>query len=356
MMQPMKNLTIQPTIYVESLREDSQIRYNLGSVIPVNPLDSGSMLLANATYQLRNMTACLSVQARLTKDVLGEIMHSMREMHVLVQHTDSKCELLFDMIDNMTEEDQDESEAGLCEYGAQALSIASAVCYTIPGINVAFGSLFSYASDLVSWYGENVRKSNKWESFNMRRTALFDNVNTAQYNETLKKRFINIDDKISKLEYMNEWLTSKEMELYETEKWILDSKQLMPGYSFYGLVNEHGKVDTSTLGISHPSVTPGYKSLNWTAIDLKSNAIQSGILQNTSNFKKDSLAVISHHLKGSQREFRIERMANTPIFIPDTMIDERLKDLRHALPHMSSENVQKLSQIHAFLQLGGSIG
>lgn len=340
-------------LFAPGLTGQGEVKFNIGTVVPVNPLNTGEMLLANTAYQTRNGVVGLMQQTRLTTSALKDILYSIRSLNSMVNVLDDKSNALVDMIQESYVSDKAETEISLCDMGSQALSATASLCYMIPGVGATFGTLFSYASDLVDWYGEAVKSSRRLENFNMRRTAFFDNANTRQYVDELAARICNMDDSIARLERVNEWLCLRERDMFASESWLFENAVVEEGFNFFSAVDENGVTNMNVLGILYPCVTEGDKHVKWSAIDLQANTVQSGVLRDLRNYRRESRGSLAHFMFGASRTLHIERVSSTPIFIPDPMLDQRMLELKRAMSGFSRHSVTKLCQIHAFLQLGG---
>nr|APG79148.1 hypothetical protein 4 [Hubei odonate virus 15] len=331
----------------------NDMKFNVGTAIPVNPLSTGEMLLANTAYQTRNGVASLMSHAKLTSALLKEIVSSIRDLGCIVDILDKRSTALVDMIEDLVNVEKSENEALLCDLGSQALSAAATMCYTIPGIGTAFGAIFSYAGDLVDWYGDSIRSSRKLEQFAMRRTAFFDNMNTAQYSDSLGRKLRNFDDIESRMELVQDWLCKNEIDMYMNESWILGNSEASNGFNFYALIDKDKAVKKEMLGITYPVVQGRQGNMHWSVIDLNSDTMQKGILYNSECYRRDMINNLSHFMVGAKRYESIEKVSFTPIFIPDEMIESRVMEMGKVLAQFSKHHTTKLSQIHAYLQLGG---
>ncbi|UPT53689.1 MAG: hypothetical protein 4 [Bactrocera dorsalis orbivirus isolate Zt] len=335
---------------------ESNLLLNVGTVIPVNPLNSGDMLLVNTCYQMRNAMMALKNANTLTNDMMSELLYQVRGQHNFnLQMTETVkwlCETL------------EESKYGTattsdwCKFGSQALHSASTLCYAVPEFGAFFASLFKTTATLVDWYGEYVLKEDKIDNFDVRRTAYFDNLPNFSSASELGLSLSKLEEAEDKLNLINQKLVDVDGMFYESEKWLLENKQIDRGLNFYGLIDSEGIICPNKMGVAFPVITSGEKSIYWSAIDALSKTCNVGAIScNSTLVKKNVDAMVTHHLMGNDKKiFKLVKRSNTTMFSLDDEMVTRLYDLKKFSSYLSDDNDRCMGQIHGFLQLGGGPG
>lgn len=335
---------------------NSSILLTVGTVIPVNPLNSGDMLLANVSYQTRNAIMALKQQVSMTHDVMNEMMYQIREQHSFNLKMTDSVKWLCDVLEES--QFRTTTSSDWCEFGSQALNTVSSLCYGIPAVGTAFACLFKNAAVLVDWYGESVVKSSRLDTFDIRRTAYFDNLPNFASTGELGQSLSKMEDDMEKINLLNDKLVEVDSAFYESEKWLLMNNHVDQGLNFYGLLRSDGSVAPNFLGVAFPVVTSGEKSVYWVAFDSSSKTCHVGASScDHASLRKSICATIRSHLIGnSKTEYKIVKRSVTPMFIPDEEMIARVYELKRIAPYLSDDNDRCMGQIHGFLQLGGKVG
>ncbi|UPT53660.1 MAG: hypothetical protein 4 [Bactrocera dorsalis orbivirus] len=335
---------------------ESSLLLNVGTVIPVNPLNSGDMLLVNTCYQMRNAMMVLKNASIFTTEMMSELLFQVREQHNFNLKMTDAVKWLCDTLE--------ESKYGTattsdwCKFGSQALHSASSLCYAIPEFGAFFANLFETTAALVDWYGDYVLKEDKVKNFDVRRTAYFDNLPNFSSASDLGLSLSRLEENEDKLSLINQRLVDIDGLFYESERWLIENKQVDRGLNFYGLIDSEGAICPHKMGVAFPVITAGEKSIYWVAVDALNKTCNVGAIScNNALVKKNIDAIVTHHLMGNNKgNFKLTKRSSTTMFTPDDEMVARLYDLKKFSSYLSDDNDRCMGQIHGFLQLGGRPG
>lgn len=329
-----------------------------GMVVPVSPLNTSDMAIANRLYLNRIEHLLSQIDSHTRAKSINQIIHVLRAHEYHIRLLEENDKVLMNLVDNICNA-RDSAESNLLGLGSSTLKGLSGLLWTIPGVNVVWGTAAYAGGILLDYYAESETASTIKESLAQAKMLLLDNIVVAASHEKIDLILNKADEIEQKDEIVTNWLEKKEEEMYDAEDIVLRSRisrNLFYGFSFYALFSSSERIlDRTKMGVIVPIALRRRTTIHYLAIDLIGNTVIKGSNMTLQTDIAEIERVLKSMLLGNKRgEWILKCTSQTPFMVGPEILESLIDKLDNRfMRHLPLDYDDASSTIHAFLQSSG---
>lgn len=220
------------------------------------------------------------------------------------------------------------------------LRSVGSILSSVPMIGVVASASLGLGASAMEWYERSRAVNSMKDSLELSRFLIFQNTRSNAMHDLIHTRLRSMDDEMSKIETLSDWIISTEEKLYREELSHLASDFSYSGLTFWEFGGEKEKVG---FAISCPSVSSGSNLLSTAFVNTVDNVVNYGIHHFGDASWERFMSEASHFLLGRlDNGDKLHPIGIHPSMALGKVVNERLSQLpgvgqvlRH-LPNFSS--------------------
>lgn len=287
--------------------------------VDVDPTDAGQLSIANRIYDHDMTLYNLRLSQKSQGVILADIVSTLRAHEYSIARLEDNDRALLALSDSIV---TGISDIEFAKGASMIMKSVGSILSSVPYIGVVASASLGSGATAMEWYERSRAVNSMKDSLELSRFLIFQNTRSNAIHDLVHSRLKNMDDELSKIEIISDWIISTEEKLYREELSHLASSFSYSGLTFWEFGGEKEKVG---FAISSPSVSGGNNMLSTAFVNTIDNVVNFGTHFFGDQSWERFVSEASHYLLGhSGVEGSLHPVGIHPFMALGKVVDDRL--------------------------------